>query len=395
MVCPKSGYKVISATEILNGMWLLRNGEISFRCFRVYLACFSLVAIREAASRLRRKNRERQPVCPAYRISELSRLTGAQEGEVRRDLRSLAERKLLSFKEGEIVVRKESVPGSEGFFQSVRSPARPIPVPRAALRYLCGETKRSVVLVALSYMIRGLTISRRAGEVKARGSVKLSWVTALAGLSERAAHYGRQELIRLGFISEDLGSTQWKLNRDGAYFEINVDFKPDAAKGNEAPLAPKSSGMDAEPFAPPTAKKALPFAPPYKDRKTSSIEESKDQKAQENRTSGVSGSKVGKATFRNVKAEHLRNFSDMESLYFDACSKGIIVPSEATALNFLSAAVKARSVSEGDPVRIFVAIVRRGLWHHITQAQEDEARKVLLRFREKDPERFRRPRIAA
>jgi hypothetical protein len=58
-------------------------------------------------------------------------------------------------------------------------------------------------------------------------------------------------------------------------------------------------------------------------------------------------------------------------------------------LNWLAAALRANSVRDGDPVRVFVAIVRRGLWSHITQAQEERARVALARFREVDPGRFR------
>ena len=62
---------------------------------------------------------------------------------------------------------------------------------------------------------------------------------------------------------------------------------------------------------------------------------------------------------------------------------GWIRPSEAQALDFIAAAVRARQVKNGDPVPIFVATVRQRLWHHITNDQEDDARRACAssRFR--------------
>ena len=68
---------------------------------------------------------------------------------------------------------------------------------------------------------------------------------------------------------------------------------------------------------------------------------------------------------------------------------GLVQASEASALAFMAAAIRARNVREGDSVRIFVGIIRRGLWQHITQAEEDEARRALARYREGDQGRFR------
>jgi hypothetical protein len=51
--------------------------------------------------------------------------------------------------------------------------------------------------------------------------------------------------------------------------------------------------------------------------------------------------------------------------------------SEADALNFFAAAVRARSTPARDPVRVFVALVRGRHWDHVTQAQENEARRML------------------
>ena len=381
-VYPKSGYKTISGLQFLNAIALLSRREISFRAFRVYLACFSLVAIREAASRVRKISGKTDALIPTFKISELSRLTKASKGEVRWDLKLLSKASLLTFGQSEIAIQEEALPGVEEISGLVRSPSRPVPVPRAVLRFLAGEKRKSKALVAIAYMIRGLTIDRKSGEIKGKGSVKLSWVAAVSGLSERAAGYARAELIGIGWLTADTGSKQWKLNRHGAYFRINVDG-PLGQKGEKA--APRRAPK----FAPQNTQDPAQFAPPYKDKKTSSKEESKNQKSREPKPAGVFKIERGGPDFRAVKAENLWRFSDVESLYFEACSLGIVRSSEAAGLDFLAAAIRARGVKNGDSVRIFCGIVRKKLWHHITQAEEEHARKALHHFREKNPMRFR------
>jgi hypothetical protein len=250
------------------------------------------------------------------------------------------------------------------------------------------------VLVALSYMLRGLTIGREAGAVKGKGSAKLSWVTSVSGISERAAAYARAELIACGFLTPDESSTQRKLNRDGAYFRINLEFRALLSGGKGTKVS--QTATTPRDFAPRVPVNPPVFAPPYKDRKTSSIEESKNQKAPGAEAAGVfKKGKEGAPNLRNIRLENLWRFSDVESLYFQACAAGLVKGSEAKALEFLAAAVRARSVKDGEPVRVFVGIIRKGLWHHITQADEDTARRALVRFRERAPERFRFSRAAA
>src|SRR5215475_8797093 len=56
--------------------------------------------------------------------------------------------------------------------------------------------------------------------------------------------------------------------------------------------------------------------------------------------------------------------------------------SEASFRNFVCAALRATRAG-GRVGAIFVGIVRRGLWHHITQDQEEHALKILKRHRDR------------
>jgi hypothetical protein len=238
----------------------------------------------------------------------------------------------------------------------------------------------------IAYMLRGLTIGRKDAVIAGRGSAKLSWVCTLAGLSERGGRYARKELIRLGWIERDTGSHQWKLNRDGAYFSINLDWSPEVAKGS------KCCGEEGACIAPRQPGKCPVIAPPIKDRKTPYG--SKNQKTSR---SGVStkqseGEIVDTPpNLRNVQTQDLFHLSRCEALYWQAVAAGDLIHSESAALNFLASAVRARSVKTEAPAKVFIAILRRRLWHHITCDQEEVARRALTRAREHNPSSFRIP----
>lgn len=79
----------------------------------------------------------------------------------------------------------------------------------------------------------------------------------------------------------------------------------------------------------------------------------------------------------------------MEILFWQAVDRGLLQGSEMDALNFLAASFRARAVTARDPVRVFMGIVRRGLWAHITCDEEERARVALSRHREQFPEALR------
>jgi len=89
----------------------------------------------------------------------------------------------------------------------------------------------------------------------------------------------------------------------------------------------------------------------------------------------------------NIKLEDLLQFSRTEELYRQAVARGLVEHSEHQVLNWLGAAVRAKSVP-GDPVKVFAGIVRKKLWQYITHEQEDRARKALHRYREMTPSFF-------
>jgi hypothetical protein len=403
---PKSGYKTITPIQICNALSLFDDKKLSLKALQIYFACFSLVAIREAASRSKTRLKKKSGVVPSYRLKELAKATSLPLRAIKQEIASLQRHGLLNFSESEIIITKVILPGSEELLLNLsgkRSPKRPIPIPRSILRFISRSKKISLTKTLLAYILRGLTISR-TGEITGQGSVKCSWISEVLALSLRAVKGARKELIELGIINPDTGSNQWKLNKTGAYFTVNLGWveKNQEPQVINSALATGSLSVPSlagpvdnlntavSEFAPPMAQKCILFAPPCKDKKTPYG--SKHQKAlgTAQRPTGFYKTKKGreeKPKIYDVKPDDLGNFGRVEELYFQAIRRGLIEPTEAGAINFLASAVRARTVL-GDSPRIFMGLVRGKLWKNITQADEDRALLALKSYRAEDPDRF-------
>ena len=353
----QDGYKLIKAEQLIAALAALNTGTITFRAFRAYLGCFELLAIREAAERS--KTRLRKQPLRRFLTSELARLIDpTEQTSVCRELSRLNREGLLSFSEGAITVPDSPAHGAElHFLLGGRGTRRLIPVPRRVLRFLASCSKPALVKTIIAYLLRGLSLDK-SGKIKSTGTAKVSWICKLCKISERAARSARAELIRLGWITKDTGSFQRKLNRDGAYFVINTAWN-----------------CVSKQFAPPRAEKCTKFAPPLKRPET--LSDSKNQKLPETERSGFCGKERGrKPDLRNIQPEDIRKPSRLRELYEQATHAGWLGRSEANFLNFAGAAVRANR-SGGNAVRIFVGIVRKGLWHHISASDEERGRAVL------------------
>ncbi len=81
------------------------------------------------------------------------------------------------------------------------------------------------------------------------------------------------------------------------------------------------------------------------------------------------------AHYVNIRLADLHDRERLRSLHRQAVAKGWLLDCEADTLNFFGAAVRARSTAARDPVRVFVDIVRKRRWNHVTQAHEEEGRR--------------------
>jgi hypothetical protein len=363
-VYSQDGYRLIRAGQLVSALHAFNEGEITFRAFRAYMGCFELLAIREAAERStpeRGGQRQRR-----FMKSELTALLGGEQGtSPSRELSSLKSAGLVTFTESAITFSSQPDNDNEPLrLLGSRGGKRVVPVPRRILKFLARCTRPALAKTVIAYLLRGLSLER-GGNIRSAGTVKVSWICKLCRLSERAVRSARAELIRIGWITKDTGSYQRKLNRDGAYFVIDVAWR---ALKAFAPLGPpKCTGS-----APPIEKQETPYG-------------SKDQKPVPRRQSGVcrANRKITQKApvLTNIQIDDLRRLSRLRDLYHQAVSAKWLADSEADLRNFVAAAARATRVN-GDPIRVFVGIVRKKLWHHLTNEDDDRAGAALKRERE-------------
>ena len=269
-----TGYKTITPIQIGNLLHAVASNLIPWRAARVWLACVELVAIREAAQRVRRLRRDKRRVQTHFQRSELQQITGLNIRSVGRSLKLLHRVGLAEFSPTAIKVSEVLLPEAGETIHVLaggRSPRRPIPVPRPVLRFVAAQSSSALGRVMLGYVCRGLSLARQGGSIGDAGTVKASWLSETLGLSMRSARYAQAHLRTLGWIGKDTGSNQRKLNRHGAWFRINMEWT--------FCTTPRSE------FAPPPPQSGTFVAPPKKDRKTPS--DSKNQKP------GVFGTRTG------------------------------------------------------------------------------------------------------
>lgn len=380
------GYKAITPIKLLNGVSAYKSGTISFKALRVYLSCFELEAIREAAQRSNKAKTRRGTDIVCFRKEELISLTnGLSLRSIGKSLKELEAASLMYFSNERITFTDTPIRTSRELLEetlSGRKGTRAIPVPRRLIKLLGSLTKPVLFLTLIGYILRGLSIDRKTGLVNSRGTVKASWIADAFGLSLRAVKSARTELVSLGIISKDINSYQRKLNRHGAYFELNLEWSKAGSREEKEAETVDNFATSCTDFAPPKAQKCTEFAPPIVKLITS--KEDKNHKTRNSNPAGFCNQNFKKGDLPNIKdiqPKDFKEFSRNEILYWQAVALGLIIHSEANVLNWVSASIRARETD--NPARIFMGIIKKKLFNHVTQAQEEIARNALNRRREK------------
>jgi hypothetical protein len=184
-----TGYKTLTPIQLGNLLHALAARQLPWLAARVWLACVELVAIREAAKRVRRLRRDRRVVQSDFQGSELETLTGLNARSVARALGVLQRVGLVEFKAKVITLSELPMPQAGETIRDLaggRSARRPVPVPRTVLRFLATQETAALGRVMLGYVCRGLSIDRVGGALRDAGTVKASWLAETLGLSLRS-----------------------------------------------------------------------------------------------------------------------------------------------------------------------------------------------------------------
>ncbi len=372
------GFRGISVQKIDGGYILVSqrtlahlSGQISSRAVsaiegRGIIGLQEMRSIRAGAGALRAKSRRGVVIVPNYRATELSKLANISIRAASKSLKTALE-----------------------YNFGPKRGHKLIAIPRRVIRFLAKCERRSVLLVLLTYIERGLSIDN--GRIKSAGTAKASLIAERTGLTIRSVRLARAKLLKLGLITPDSTKYQRKLNKDGAYFTINLSWA-ESKKGRYADKKhPTDPRLPSSQISPPRVKNDAEISPPYRNKISS--KESRNQETQSNalKFAGFSGERV---SIRNVREQDLRNIKLCEALYIDACSRGLGDKSEMGAINFLASVCRARDIAEKeqrphDAPRLFMGILKARRWNHINQVQEERARGAIAKRREQDPYFFR------
>lgn len=351
------GYVLVPTEELCAAWSMYQAKRIRLIDLRTWFAC------REVATRRRFASGRKVQ----FTIEEVHRLIGGVGGEhVRGSIRRLQAAGLLAWSEHAIAFANP-VNAAEEVQTRIRTmrerlgTRQCVPVPRRLLRLLAGGCRRAVIATLLAHLLRCLFI--RKGQVSVQGYCKISWVADVFGVAERNVKDARRHLTEIGvLVSHDV--PQWRLNRFGKFVTLNIRW----SRGGEGTTLSTSGSS---PLQRPSTTRT---APPESDERLPS--DSKNQKPAAGGASGVLRKQDGgtaKPRLSNIVPADLANTKRLLELFREAVARKLVPSGEHSRLQFVAAAEHARAIGSKNPPGLFSAIVRRKLWHVVTQADEDAA----------------------
>lgn len=357
---PVGGFVFIRVRNLLAAWHALAEGLISVYDLRIWLACHEMVA---------RRCKTGKDVKRRFCLDELLGLVGTgREAQLKKGIEGLMKLGLLSWSPEDISLStgrfEEAVRDCSGWYdllECVRNNRRTVPVPRRIIRQLAQTRSRTVIGTAVGLLLRCLYY--RSRQCCSGGRVKCSWIANTFGLDLRNVKQARGQLVRAGWLVAG-EAPQPSLNRWGLPMEINLLWGLQVVQlSTETP--PLEVGSEQK------------SPPPIIDREL--LTESINQKL---RTSGVAARTAEeiKPCLANITLEDLRDAGRLDRLYDEATVAGLMPRTVSARLKWFAAAERAIQTGQRNPCGFFAAMYRRGLWHHITQEQEDLARVKLKRL---------------
>jgi hypothetical protein len=382
---PLGGFILLTVTQLSMVWWAYQKRFIQLKDLRVWFAAQELIA---------RRCELKDHQTPHYRMEELRRLVAGRGGE-EDSVRRLERVGLLMWSASHITFAREpsalhlrDLSSLHEMLSRVQNNRRKVPVPRQVVRFIASPSKRSVIAAILGHLFRCLYY--RAGECVSGGFCKASWIAEVFSVDVRNVKASRK------FLSKDLGllefihTPQSLLNRFGHKVFINLSWDGSAVDKS----AHEGSAL------PPLEAQTDTGLPPLEKHKKPLREHRHQKPAGGGEPSGVLGARRREApTLTHVVPEDLRDTPRLLSLFEQAQAQGIIGGSESEQLTFVATAERARVTAITNAPGLFAELVRRRLWHFITQDDEDRAHRRLREYfygttREGRPEALRPPRVA-
>lgn len=345
------GYVILRSHAVLALWQAYRDGHVQLLDVRTALAAAEVAHRKQVAGRRTSTHRNAHTIVGSdHSIPDIQQATGCSDPrKTRSGLKRLANAGVpaeqLRTKAGSVLHIAVRVTGGVA--------DRPVPVPRRWLRALTESGTAATVGVALALLLRGSFLHREV--LKLGGTCRAAWIAQTFTMDERTAKAGRAELIRLGWVAS-ADSPVWHRQRHGATFTLN----PEPAERHRH--APES---------PPRPAPIVPSSPPPWKNKNLPLRGTGNQ----NQPAGVRATER-EPTLSDVQPVDLERPERTVKLLGDAQRRGLIGTSQADRLRFFTTVQHARRRG-ARPEALLASLARRRCWHYGTQANEDDARRVL------------------
>ena len=375
---PIGGFRPISIVQVGMAWWAYKSGILPrYLDFRVYLAFHEFDERRLAAARTRAKVGKGmlKPVLSIPNlVAELRKLTGgSNERLVRESLRRLASLGLITVTPTAVLFAEklECLTANMrtelgGLIQNRPHRAgirdRRLPLPRRVLRYLARGAPASVAATVFGYVIRCVWWRGRGCEVA--GSCTAEFISDLFGVESRSVKRARAELRVVGWLVNPQPSDE----SPGGSCLPNLSWsRAGVVYGRNA----RQQSCTVLSLPPPDRRTDL--SPPSICTQLRSG--SKHQQPHRRRLSGIRGGNAGisRPRLSSIQPADLSSTERLNVLFEEATSSGVVQRTPADRLRFFAAAARASRLGSRNPCGFFSAVVRRGLWHVISQADEDLA----------------------
>lgn len=356
------------------------------------------LAAREVAERRKFASAGREPV---YRASELSALVGgAAPRQIRASLRKLERLGIIRWEgrwlrfidspESLAVVDTSGVQRLQALMPKAR---RSFPMPRRMLRLLAGGVKRSVLATVLGHLLTCPHYSRSKGW-NGEGSCHGPRLCETFGISDSSLREARTHLVeQLGWMKR-IEMPQWHVNKYGGRFELALDWNPHTlASVGEGQGAPAELST-AESGGPNTGTGPVSGGPSHKQNSSTRIQISEPVASPPGpRHESSKKVQVGPPNLRKLECVDLPNVERVMALFDQALvdpmwkAKGWApYDSHLERLNWAAAARRVHVRGGFNPPGMFVHLVSKRLWNHVSNEDEDAVRCELARLMNPDIE---------
>ena len=387
---PVGGFVFLTVQQLCLLWWAYRTRLIQLMDFRVWCAAQEMVA---------RRCQLAPDQVPDYTPRELHGLVGGVGGEyLRASLHRLQTLGLLTWSSTRLTFATaptdlRGVEDLSDFFtmhQAIVNNHRRVPVPRHTVRLIAGGLKATVIATILGHLLRCLYY--REQRCCSGGWCKASWIAEVFGINLRSVKAARKHLVEIGWLRA-FHTSQRLGNRWGTYTLINLSWTRAAIERRAAAHAAPPASQ-----SPPPSELYTARLPPLSMEYIEPLQELQDHQPPPQAeaaplatplypTAPIPGGTTGvetqgkdttkhppfSPTLQHIVPDDLRDTERLLALFEQAQRQGLIGTSDRARLTFLATAEHACVIGSSNPCGLFAALIRRQLWHYVTDRDEDAA----------------------